>query len=97
MSRNDHRLVDGTGTETPEDIEAVRVFDAYLAGIQAGRPADPERLLAEHPTIADRLRMFLNVTHLVHGAAGEPTPMLEDYQVIREIGRGGMGIVHEAE
>ena len=28
-------------------------LEAYLADLEAGRPADPERLLAEHPAIAE--------------------------------------------
>ena len=37
---------------------------AYLADLEAGRPADPERLLAEHPAIAGQLRACLQVMNL---------------------------------
>jgi serine/threonine-protein kinase len=43
------------------DADAGRVFDAYLAGLEAGEPADPERLLAAHPHLADRLAACLAV------------------------------------
>ena len=37
------------------------VLDAYLSDLEAGRPADPARLLAEHPDLADQLRACLHV------------------------------------
>jgi hypothetical protein len=80
----------------PGDLAAVQVFDAYLARIEAGHPADPEQLLAEHPEIAEQLRSFLDVANQIGQIAGEPPPALEDYRIVREIGRGGMGIVYEA-
>ena len=98
--------VSGTGSQ---DAEVARVLDEYLADLEAGRPADPDRLLAEHPAIASQLRTCLEVMHLagrvadVHGAGldGEdeprPGPQLADYRIVRPIGRGGMGIVYEAE
>ena len=46
---------------TPDDSEVARVLDQYLAGIEAGRAADPERLLAEHPALAGQLRACLEV------------------------------------
>jgi serine/threonine protein kinase/WD40 repeat protein len=81
----------------PGGVSAVQVFDAYLARIEAGHAPDPERLLAEHPEIAEQLRGFLYVANQMGEIAGEPHLALDDYQIIREIGRGGMGIVYEAE
>jgi WD40 repeat protein/tRNA A-37 threonylcarbamoyl transferase component Bud32 len=83
------------------DAEAGRVFDAYLAELEAGRPADPERLLAAHPNLADRLRACLEVMdwadRLSDGPEVAAGVVLNDFRIVREIGRGGMGIVYEAE
>jgi tRNA A-37 threonylcarbamoyl transferase component Bud32/tetratricopeptide (TPR) repeat protein len=53
----------------PVDLEVGRIFDAYLAELEAGAPADPERLLAEHPALADRLRACLDLMRVVDQAA----------------------------
>ena len=48
---NPHRSssLAGRSSGAADDSEVVRVLDAYLSGIEAGQPADPEKLLAEHP------------------------------------------------
>ena len=50
--------------DVAEDAELALVLEAYLADIEAGRPADPERLLAAHPAIARQLRACLQVMNL---------------------------------
>ena len=50
--------------ETPEDAELGRALEVYLAEIEAGRPADPARLIAAHPKIAGQLRACLQVMNL---------------------------------
>jgi serine/threonine protein kinase len=50
--------------EASDDAELGRVLEAYLADLEAGRPADPERLLAAHPAIARELRACLQVMNL---------------------------------
>ena len=42
-----------------DDSEVVRILDAYLSGIEAGQPADPDKLLADHPALAGQLRAYL--------------------------------------
>ena len=42
----------------------MRVLDAYLSGIEAGGPADPDKLLADHPALAGQLRAYLKVMNL---------------------------------
>ena len=69
MSRDDDRAGPrATATSRGRRRRSARVLDAYLAGLEAGRPADPERLLADHPEIADRLRDCLEVMNLADGS-----------------------------
>lgn len=87
-----------------DDSRLAQIFDAYLAAIEAGEGPDPNKLLAENPTLASRLRVFLEILdmsgHMADSAAVEgPVPSLRvgDFRIVRAIGRGGMGVVYEAE
>jgi hypothetical protein len=67
MSAEAHRSVNGDTGEAPEETALARVLESYLAGLEAGRPADPERLIADHPELAGPLRACLKVMHLAAG------------------------------
>jgi tetratricopeptide (TPR) repeat protein/predicted Ser/Thr protein kinase len=87
-----------------DDAEMAGVLEAYLADLEAGRQPDPERVLAKHPHLADRLRRCLAsldvVGHVGRALTAESQaqafPRLAGYEILRELGRGGMGVVYEA-
>jgi serine/threonine protein kinase len=101
----------GTDHDEHLDSELARVLESCLARIEAGQPVDVERLAAEHPGIADQLRSCLGVLRLAgkvecvaeSDSCCDPDDRLAsetrlgDFRLIRPVGRGGMGIVYEAE
>ena len=78
----------------------VQVLDQYLADLQMGRAPDKQALLARHPGLAKQLEDCLAGIEFVHRAAAPAAGMpavLGDFRIVREVGRGGMGVVYEAE
>jgi hypothetical protein len=76
------------------------VLEQHLVDLQAGREPSREALLAAHPDLATQLERCLAGIEFIHRAA-QPTEglpaRLGDFRIVRELGRGGMGVVYEAE
>src|SRR4051794_40420151 len=77
------------------------VVAAYLEAADSGQPPDRAAWLARYPDLARELSKFFadqdQVERWTFPSAPANAGQLGEYRIVREIGRGGMGIVYEAQ
>ena len=101
-------LLDHHDEDDPRLLAAIK---EYTDAIDAGQRINRQEFLAKHSDIADELSVCLNSLNFIQSAAaqipGTPATQPEahgdlaakplgDFKLVREIGRGGMGVVYEA-
>lgn len=73
------------------------IQDEVLERLHAGERIDRDALLAQNPEHAEELRRFFSLVEVIESDEQLPPSRLGEFRIVREIGRGGMGIVYEAE
>jgi len=105
-------VAQGSQERSGSDPRLARAMEEYQALRAAGEKPDHADFLARYPEVAGALADCLSGLDFLHAAAPDlstpatgSTPTagpdvgapLGDFRLIREVGRGGMGIVYEAE
>lgn len=106
-------MSDNASLTANRDDRVAEVLDVYLEAMKAGVPPDVDELLARYPDLADDLKECLASLAFIRQAEmsasrsadkGEDMPsaddfagVLGDFRMVREVGKGGMGVVYEAE
>ncbi|MBL9079706.1 MAG: protein kinase [Planctomycetes bacterium] len=90
-------------TERPDLADTTRdgdlladLFDEFLQAILDGRQPDLDRYRRERPDLAERITKTWSLACSVAGRREPSRPVLGGYEIVRELGHGGMGTVYLA-
>jgi eukaryotic-like serine/threonine-protein kinase len=94
-------------SDLEDDPRVIQAARDYLADLEAGRKPDRQAYYGRCPELAEAMSECFDGMELAHAAGValrpaappfQPAPPepLGDFKIVREIGRGGMGIVYEA-
>jgi hypothetical protein len=94
-------------TTSERDARLAQALDRYQEAVQAGNPRAAEELLAQYPELTADLKECVASLEFIRRAAVKPAAvepggsepvngLLGDFRLLREVGRGGMGVVYEA-
>jgi serine/threonine protein kinase len=99
---------EGTDAYAEDDPRLLRAVQEYHQELEAGRRPDRRAFATRFPDLAQAMAPYLDALDMMQTAAplldqssrgSIPSPTgqpLGDFRIVREIGRGGMGIVYDA-
>src|SRR5688572_22524295 len=104
MTRASDEHLSPSGIYADADPEVIAILDDYLATIEQGKPFELDELLARRPELAEELTGYIDSIKFLHLAARDLTGLastlqlddwigrtLGEFEIVRELGRGGMG------
>ena len=104
-------MSDETSASSADYVLLTRLADEFAARYRAGEQPSLQEYIDRHPALAEDIRELFPAMveieqvkhHQQHPADPAATPQapairqLGDFRIIGEVGKGGMGIVYEAE